>query len=67
MLKKINKFNLTLLTLFIASLLSTFLSLKMGGVENISNEKIYQYFKSGEGPFILTELRLPRVILCWVV
>ena len=68
MLEKMNNFYFRLFLLFMAVLCSTFFSLKIGGVENISNLDIYLFLKKGgEGSFIISELRLPRVLLCWMI
>jgi len=69
MLEKLNTFSFKLCALFVIALFSTLLSLKNGGVENISTAEVFQFLMGNfeEGSFILGELRFPRVLLCWMI
>ncbi|MEE2745143.1 MAG: iron ABC transporter permease, partial [Bdellovibrionota bacterium] len=48
-------------------ILSTFLSFKIGGVEQFTWADIVLFFNGQSKNFVLSELRLPRIVLCWIV
>ena len=69
MFKKRMSFKMTFIMVFCSLILSTLLSLKSGGVGPFSWSEIYHFLFNGalESNFVLGELRLPRILLCWII
>ncbi|MEE2742752.1 MAG: iron ABC transporter permease [Bdellovibrionota bacterium] len=63
----LKSFPLTFILLLGTLTFSTFLSFKAGGVEQFSWGDIFHFFNGESNNFVLSELRLPRILLCWVV